>query len=199
MVDSLFKNNFRKNIDPGKTLPRISTGLDSVRTYQFEVRFEGLPQLGLRNVNTDLTLAAKQVGPIGISVEDIVVDRVNDRAYYPGRPNQDELTIAFDNLYMQQTSPLLWQWFKSIYDPITGNMTELTRPGGSGGTFKIAKLTIMELDNTKTPHAAIELLGVYPKSIKFSEKNYSTNDFSTIEVSFRWDFIDYYKYASGRV
>lgn len=196
MVESLYKNDFRAQFEPGKTLPKVSTQLDSVRAYQFEMRFYGLPAEVVGS-QQDLTLAAKQVGPISITLDDIVVDRVNDRLYYPGRPSPDELTVTFDNLYLKETSPALWKWFKSIYDPMSGDMTKLSSPGGPGNrTFKSSRAVIMELDNTKTPHAAIELYGVYPKSVRFAEKNYSTNEFSTIEVGFRWDFVDYFKYAS---
>jgi hypothetical protein len=193
MVNSILKTSFRNNFEPGKKLPKISTKLDSVRAYQFEVRFYGLPQ-EYTNVQRDLTAAAKQVSPVGGSVDDIVVDRLNDKVFYPGKFTPESVTITFDNQLLSDTSPALWNWFKTIYDPITGDMTKLTAPGGPGGrSFKAQKMTILELDNTNEPHAYIELYGVYPTSVKFSEKNYSTNDFSTIEVSFRYDFIDYDK------
>lgn len=196
MVNSLYKDSLRASFEPGKTLPKISTQLDSVRAYQFEIRFYGMPQ-ALIGSQQDLTLAAKQVGPLGITLDDIQVDRVNDRVFYPGKGSQDELTVTFDNLYLKNTTPALWEWFKSIYDPITGDMTKLSAPGGPGNrTFKASRVVVMELDNTRNPHAAIELYGVYPKSVRFSEKNYSTNEFSTVEVTFRWDFIDYFKYST---
>lgn len=196
MANSLYKDNFRAAFQPGKTLPKVSTQLDSVRAYQFEMRFYGLPA-DIVGAQQDLSLAAKQVGPISMTLDDIVVDRVNDRLFYPGKPSPDELSVTFDNLYLKETSPALWKWFKSIYDPLTGEMTQLSSPGGPGNrTFKSSRAVIMELDNTSNPHAAVELYGVYPKSVRFSEKNYSTNEFSTIEVLFRWDFVDYFKYAS---
>jgi hypothetical protein len=197
MVDSLYKNDFRKTFEGGKNLPRISTVLDSVRTYQFEIQFFGLPP-DVAGSQTDLTLAAKQVSPVGISVDDIEVRRVNDKVFYPGAPSQEEITITFDNLYFKETSPALWRWFKSIYNPLTGDMTELSAPGAPGNkTFKATKMRIIELDNTRTPHAVNELYGVYPKSFRFAERNYSAgSDFHTLEVSFRWDFMDYYKYSN---
>ena len=194
MVDSVFKTQLRANFTPGETLPRVSTKLDSVRAYQFEVRFYGLPtEVGGNTL--DLVAAAKQVSPIGGTVEDIVVDRVNDKLYYPGKFTPEALTITFDNQLLSRTSPTLWNWFKTIYDPVTGDLTKLSAPGGSANrTFKANKMTIIELDNTNDPHAYIELYGVYPNSVRFSEKNYSTNEFSTIEVGFRYDFVDYDKY-----
>jgi hypothetical protein len=71
---------------------------------------------------------------------------------------------------------------------------KLAAPGGPGNrSFKCSKMTIMELDNTNDPHAFIQVYGVYPTTVRFSEKNYSTNDFSTVEVTFRFDFMDYGK------
>lgn len=193
MVESVYKNNLRANFTPGRTLPKVSTKLDSVRAFQFEVRFYGVPVAG---VNTDLTSAAKQVSPVGMTIEDIVVDRGNDRLFYPGKATPEELTITFDNQLLSQTTPALWEWITSIYDPITGDMTKLASPGGAGNkSFKANKLTIMQLDNTNEPFAYLEVYGVYPKSFKSSEWNYSTNEFSTVEVTFRFDFMDYGRYG----
>lgn len=193
MVDSYLKNNYRANFDPGKTLPKVSTMLDSVRTYQFEVKFFGLPAEFI-NTQQVLTAAAKQVSPVGGAVDDIVVDRLNDKVYYPGKFTPENITVTFDNQLLSQTTPALWNWFKTIYDPMTGDMTKLSAPGGAGNkSFKASKMTILELDNTNEPHAFIEVYGVYPTGVRFSEKNYASNDFSTVEVTFRYDFVDYGK------
>lgn len=193
MVNSYYQNDYRP-FKKGESLPKISTTLDSVRAYQFEVQFYGLPG-SLQGQQQDLTLAAKQVGSISYGVEDIAVHRVNDTVYYPGRPTFDSLSITFDNLYLRSTCQTLWEWFKTVYDPISGDLTKLSAPGGqSGRTFKANKMRIIELDNTRTPHAAIELYGVYPKTVSFSEKNYSTGEYATISVDFRYDFMDYFNY-----
>ena len=196
MVDSFLKNDYRANFTPGETLPKISTKLDSVRSYQFEVRFFGVPQEFI-NSQQVLTAAAKQVSPIGGSTDEIVVDRLNDKMYYPGKFSPEAVTITFDNQLLSQTTPTLWNWFKTIYDPITGDSTKLAAPGGPGNkSFKASKMTVLELDNTNEPHAYIEMYGVYPTGVRFSEKNYATNDFSTVEVTFRYDFVDYDKINS---
>jgi len=190
-MPSFYKEN--RGFDAGNALPKVSTDIDSVRAYQFEVRFAGLPPTFEAEGDT-LTLAAKQVSPVSVSVEDIVVDRVNDKLYYPGKFTPENITVTFDNLYIQRSSPALWNWFKSIYDPVTGDMTQFTAPGGASvGAFKAQKMTIVELDNSSEPHSNIELYGVYPTGVRFSEKNYATNEFSTIECTFRYDFVDYYK------
>jgi len=193
-INSYYKNDYRP-FKKGESLPKISTTLDSVRAYQFEIQFFGLPP-AIANQGQDLTLAAKRVGSISFGTEDISVHRVNDTVFYPGKPSFDSLSVDFDNLYLRSTCKTLWEWFKTIYDPISGDMTKLSAPGGPGNrTFKANKLRIIELDNTRTPHAAIELYGVYPKSVNFSEKNYATNEFATVSVDFRFDFMDYFNYS----
>jgi|TARA_R100001443_G_scaffold4530_2_gene13091 hypothetical protein len=190
-MPSFYKEN--REFTAGTQLPKISTDIDSVRAYQFEVRFTGLPP-SFPAEGDNLTLAAKQVSPINVTVDPIVMDRVNDKLYYPGKFSPEPVTITFDNLYVQQSSPALWNWFKSIYDPVTGDATQFSAPGAAGtGAFKAQKLTVVELDNTQEPHANIELYGVFPMGVRFSEKNYSTNEFSTIEVTFRYDFADYFR------
>lgn len=184
LYNSQTAGTFRAAVTESGQLPVVSTQLDSVRAYQFEVKFYNLPGTnGVGEIN-DLTLAAKQVNAFGGETQDIVVDRVNDKLYYPGKFQPTELTVTFDNLYLKNTSKNLWNWFKTIYDPITGN-------NAGSNNFKANRVTVLELDGSKNPIASIELYGVYPKKVNFSEKNYSQNAFSTIEVTFRYDFIDY--------
>ena len=53
MATSYYKNKYGREFTPGQGLPTISTDLDSVRAYQFEIHFFGLPE-DITN-QTDLT------------------------------------------------------------------------------------------------------------------------------------------------
>ena len=81
MTTSYYKNKYDRQFTPGQGLPTISTDLDSVRAYQFEIHFFGLPG-DITNQN-DLTLAAKKVNGLEYSNEAITVNRVNDKIFYP--------------------------------------------------------------------------------------------------------------------
>src|SRR3990167_546185 len=198
MANSYFKDRFGRKFRPGQGLPQISTALDSVRSYSFEVHFFGLPA-DIAGGQQDLTIAAKQVSQTGYATEDIEVHRVNDKVFYPGKPNVEEVVITFDNLYLKDTSVTLWKWFRNTYDPLTGEMTKFAAPGGNANlSFKENKMEIIMLDNTINPHSVLELYGVYPKSWKAAEFNYSTNEFHTLEVAFRYDFMDIYNTDSAR-
>jgi len=176
---------------PGSNLPVISTQTDSVRAYQFEVQFEGLPN---QIVQRTLTLAAKQVQAISFGVQKIEVNRVNDLVHYPGKVQHEAIKISFDNLYAANTNQALWEWFKTVYNPMSGNTSYNPRLGGPATRlFKAKKMTIYELDHMKTPIGAIEAYGVYPEKVEFKEKNYTTNEFDTMTVDFQYDYMDYFR------
>lgn len=185
MATSYYKNNYNREFQPGANLPDISTQLDSVRAYQFEIHFHGLPS-DISNED-DLTLAAKKVTGAEFNVEPLAVDRVNDKVFYPGRPTPGDLVVTFDNLYLRETASDLWKYFQSIYNPLTGEMTQNSTPGQP--QFKTNKVEIIQLDNVLTPHSAIELYGVWPSKWSAAEFNYSTNDFHSIDVTFKYDFM----------
>jgi len=182
--------------------PTISTSLDSVRAYQWEITFakSGLDKLG--DQVKPLTLAAKQVNGIGMSVEDIEVNRVNDKVYYPGRPSMEELVVTFDNLQQTKVDKLLFSYFSSVYNPVTGVL-------GSGhvGTGTVAgtaiaapfksTLSVLQLDGKGDIRNEIKLFGAYPKNITHGEYNYSTNEFHTLEMTFRYDFFHTFANADG--
>ena len=62
-----------------------------------------------------------------------LVDRVNDKVFYPGKTTPGDLVVTFDNLYLRETAADLWKYFKHTYDPITGEMTKKITPGGAAG------------------------------------------------------------------
>lgn len=195
MATSYYKERYDRNFTPGQGLPTVSTDLDSVRAYQFEIHFFGLPD-DVTNQN-DLTLAAKKITGISMQNEAIVVDRVNDKLHYPGKTTPGDLMVTFDNLYLRETSSDLWRFFKHTYDPITGELTKSSQPGGgAGSTFKADKVEIVMLDNTLVPHSTIELYGVYPSKWEAGEFNYSTNQFHTLDVTFKYDFMNSYNYSN---
>lgn len=194
MATSYYKNKYGRNFTPGQGLPTVSTDLDSVRAYQFEIHFFGLPD-DVTNT-ADLTLAAKKVSGLEMKNETITVERVNDKLHYPGKNTPGELSVDFDNLYLRETASDLYRYFRHTYDPVTGEMTKSSAPGLPGQTFKADKVEIVMLDNTLTPHSTVELYGVYPVSWSASEFNYSQNQFHQLTVNFKYDFMNVYNYSN---
>lgn len=181
----------------------LSHELDSFRSYSWEVHIPKFPGLfsnipGLDNQER-LTLACKQITQPGFTVEDIEVHRVNEKFFYPGKPNPEEITLTFDNLVKGDVAKALFSWMRTVYDPVYG-----VHYGGLGGslspdsaelndtvTFK-RPITIYQLDAHRNPRSHINLYGAYPKGFKLGEFNYESNTFHTIEMTLRYDFLVHY-------
>ena len=166
-------------------MPKLSTKLDSIRAYQWEVEFS--PPVDIVGTGSELapvtfTIAAKQVGEVGYSIEDIVVNRVNDKYYYPGKATPDDVTITFDNLLEQQAGPLLYKWAQHTYNPLTGEFGDINDKLKSN-------IVIHQLNGQREPVSSVTLYGAYPKSYKTAEYNYATEEFHTIQLVFRFDFM----------
>lgn len=175
---------------------------DSYRAYSWLIRIQGiggvvgsiLAGAGITDPDNVLTLAAKQVGQIGFSVEDIMVDRVNDKYYYPGRPSFEETVVTFDNLIRGDAAKALFNWMRTTYDPITGTHSTslINAAAGPYGGFK-KTVDVILLDSNRVPQWVVRLYGCYPKSWRLAEFNYAINDFHSIEVSLRYDMVGYFR------
>jgi len=179
---------------------------DSYRSYSWLIRIDGiggvvgsiLSNTGIKDPDNVLTLAANKVGQIGYSVENIMVDRVNDKFYYPGRPSTEETVVTFDNLLKGDAAKALFNWMRTTYDPITGTHSNsvVSEISGQiiegGGGFK-RTVDVVLLDHTRKPQWVARLYGCWPKNWRLAEFNYSTNEFHSIEVTLRYDMVGYFK------
>ena len=169
---SFYKTQFNRDTVEGGVIPNISTELDSVRAYQWEVQIEG---------NSNYTLAAKKVTSLTFASEDIVVDRVNDKVFYPGKAAPEAITITFDNTLVGQTDKSLWDLFTQTYNPATGTL-------GLADDIKF-NMKLLLLKNDVTVNTTINLTGCFVNKYAISELQYSENSFNTIDVTFRYDYM----------
>jgi hypothetical protein len=184
---SYYANNLNRNLNENDGLPVISQDLDSIRAYQWEITFYPPAEIEVPlGFSKPLTLAAKRVNGMQVQVEDIVVNRVNDVTYYPGRPSMGELEVTFDNLLKTKAGFQLYKYFQTVYDPATGEYasTFLNNPSAFKTTAEV-----LELDGQMEPVSMVKLVGLYPKRFTKAEKNYATNEFDTVTVTFRYDFL----------
>lgn len=190
MTDSFYQTGLSRNFtgdpDPNK-LPVISTDLDSVRSYQWEIKFAIATMKRLNDDFTwheqSLTLAAKTVTGLSYSFADIEVHRMNDKVFYPGKISQEEVTVTFDNLLENSPGIQFYEYLATVFDMRTGFYA-------AGGQKYKGSMSIYEFDGAGQIKNVIDLKGVYPKSFSKGEKNYSTSEFDTFEVKFRYDFMN---------
>lgn len=181
MANAYYATQTQRTLNNGE-LPTLSHSLESFRAFQWEV--EIILPAGMEDPEV-LTLAAKTVSQISFTSEDIVVDRANDKFFYPGKVSPEEVTISFDNLVKGAVAEKLFDWMSNTYDPINGVFTPQFMSGQGG--FK-SHIKIYQLDNAMFPVKHINLYGAYPKSWKLAEFNYATNEFHSLEVVVRYDF-----------
>jgi len=181
MANAYYATQTQRTLNNGE-LPTLSHSLESFRAFQWEV--EIILPAGLDGEEV-LTLAAKSVSQIAFTSEDIVVDRVNDKFFYPGKVTPEEVTITFDNLVKGSVAEKLFDWMSNTYDPINGVFTPQFTNGNGG--FK-SHIKIYQLDNAMFPVKHVNLYGAYPKAWKLAEFNYSTNEFHSVECIVRYDF-----------
>ena len=172
-MTSFYGTQFNRGAVGGGSLPNISTEIDSVRAYQFEVQIQA---------DQNFTIAAKKVTSLGATSEDIVVDRVNDKVFYPGKVTPDELTITFDNTLAGGMDKKLFDLFTKTYNFNSGQL-------GEADSIKF-DMQILLLTNSLDVHSTVDLRGCYVKKFALSELQYSENSFNTIDVTFRYDFMD---------
>ena len=176
---------------------RLTHQYDSFRAYSWIIRIPNLAGIlgtvdSLGNFTDDteqLTLAARKVTGLGFSVETIEANKVNDRFYYPGRPSTQTATLTFDNLIKGDVAKILFTWMRTSYDPIFGVHSS---PVLAGDQFK-RTVEIVQLDHQKNPKLLIKLYGAFPLSFKVGELDYGSNNFATIDLDLKYDFLTQYR------
>ena len=196
-VDEFWKQSSREleiDITDGHKLTHM---YDSFRAFGWIIRIPGLAGIlgtvdnffNFTDTNDTLTLAARRVTGLSYNVETIDVNKVNDRFYYPGRPATQTATISFDNMIKGDTAKLLYAWMRTTYDPIFGTHSN---PVIAGDQFK-RTMEVVQLDNQRNPKLVAKLYGAFPIKWSIGELSYGTNDFATIDVEVKYDFIVQYK------
>jgi len=171
-------------------LGTLSQKYEALRSYGWVMELPGATATGYdRDMQETLRVAVKQIGAIGFTTEDIAVDRVNDKFYYPGKYSTDETTFTFDNLVGGEAATELFSWMQGTFDPYTGQM-------GQSDSLK-QNLQIHQLAPDLTEVMTINLYGAYPRFWRLAELNYSQSEFHTIEVGVRYDFATHIAYGTG--
>jgi len=182
---SYYANNLDRNLDEG--IPVISQELDSVRQYQFEVTFNPPPGVQFGPFSKPLTVACKKVGSLGMAVKPIEVRRVNDVVYYPGQVSYQEVEFTFDNLLSTKTGKQLYDFMTTVFDPTTGEYG--TAFNILGNASLKSNIEVYKLNGKGDINQVIKLKGAFPISFVQSEAAYSGQDFDTITMKFRYDYI----------
>jgi hypothetical protein len=188
MVQQIYQN-VRGNPSE-KSNANISTRLDSVKPYQFEVH---LTMPGQFPASKEIVMiGATKVTGLGMEVENIEVHRVNDKVFYPSKAKMEPVVITFDDQIESKLGPRLWSFLTRTMDNKAGTIAPSLGNLATPNPLKIPSMKIVQLKNDLLPFSETTLYGVYCMAWKSSEFNYATtNAFHTIDMTFRYDFMEH--------
>jgi hypothetical protein len=184
-------NDYRGSIATTSPTPlKISTSLDAIRNYQFEVDFRNIPALGDFKEG-DLQIGVNKVTAYGPKMDMVEIHRVNDIVKYPGKMKFEPITVTFDNQLLIPHYAHLWEYIKSVYNPLTGQYHSPATGARNIATLKAARLIVRQLSGQNTPISETTFWGVFPIEYAIAEQKYAdTNVINTIDVKFSFDTMD---------
>jgi len=184
-------SDYRDSIASTSPTPlKISTSLDAIRSYQFEVDFRNIPALGDYKEG-DLQIGVNKVTSFGPKIEAIEINRVNDVVKYPGKMKFEPLTITFDNQLLLPQYAHLWEYIKAVYNPLTGTYHNPASGARNIATIKASRIIVRQLSGQNTPISETTFWGVFPMEYAISEMKYSeATSVNTIDVKFSFDTMD---------
>ena len=121
-----------------------------------------------------------------LTVDESQIDFLNGRMWIPAKAYWAEMPVTFLDVAGSQFAPL-WSWLASVYDitdPVNLHMN--SRPQDYQGT---AYITLY--DGCGNIIEMWVLNNCWPKSFKFGELSYESNDICTIECSLRYFNVKY--------
>jgi hypothetical protein len=184
-------SDYRGAINAESPTPlKISTSLDAIRSYQFEVDFRNIPALGDYKEG-DLQIGVNKVTAYGPKIDMVEIHRVNDIVKYPGKMKFEGLSITFDNQLLIPQYAHLWEYIKSVFNPLTGQYYTPATGARSIASIKTSKIIVRQLSGQNTPISETTFWGVFPMEYAIAEQKYSeSNTVNTIDVKFSFDTMD---------
>jgi hypothetical protein len=189
----------------------VAPHLEYMRKNRWILTF-GLPVGLTKGEAASLRLNCTKASRPQIEFEETEVKRLNGSVFLAGKPKFSEMSCSFyDSLKLRgggltipdeapSTSGVLERWRELIYQPNKGDAF------GSAANYKgIAYLDMLEpmnltpsSDDTGPTDFAPEpasshvtqswlIQGIFPRSIKYGDVDYSSSDVMEIEVGFRYD------------
>lgn len=158
------------------------------RTNNFEIHIYGLDALtsahkGLKmpsNAGQFLTLATKDVGDLGISVDPISVDYGNNAVKFAGKPSYDSISINFNDFVGIETERIIAAWHRLVYDPQTQKV-------GRASAYK-KSAHLLEFSPDGAYRKCWKLLGCFPTSVSYGGYDQGGGSVRNISVTLSIDY-----------
>lgn len=157
--------------------------MESLRKNRWLMQFNKIPGLATQGANESLSFVATSAVAPTLSFEQKEYHRLNEKFYTAGKPSWNELPMTFYDFISGTSSAahILYKWSTKIYDPLTGAMSYKREYATTG--------TLAQLDPKGDPIRIWNLYYLWPFTVNFGDGlDASSDDISTISVTFRYDF-----------
>ena len=132
----------------------------------------------------DLAFAAHTANRPSLAYTSIETARLNERFYVAGKPTWTEISMSFYDFISttagQSVSDILWEWSKSVYDPVTGAM-------GFKSTYSTSG-TLAMLDPSGGVVQVWNLFKIWPMSVTWGDLSADDDGIAEVAAVFRYDY-----------
>tara|TARA_Y100001973_G_C5196598_1_gene334688 strand:+ start:748 stop:1341 length:594 start_codon:yes stop_codon:yes gene_type:complete len=156
---------------------------DPKRNYRFKLTITGIP-------GDALIWYAKSVTKPNVEISQTEHVYLNHKFYYPGRVEWADVTAVL----VDPVSPAVVQTVMSKLEAggyrIPRNTSDMTTVSKAGLVNQVLGVSIDQIDNVGNSVEHWELKNAWIKSVNFSTLDYESEDLSTVDVVFRYDWAE---------
>ena len=156
---------------------------DPKRNYRFKMTITGI-------AGDALIWYAKKVSKPKFTITESVHTYLNHKFYYPGRVEWQEVTATL----VDPVSPAVVQTIMAKIEAsgygIPKNTSDLTSLSKASAVSQLLGVSIDQIDNVGNSVEHWELKNAWIKDFTFSDLDYESDDLSTIDVVFRYDWAE---------
>jgi hypothetical protein len=125
------------------------------------------------------SIAIKTTKLPGGSFKETVLDYINQKYYFAGKWEWKTIDIKLQDYIGDSTANLLYNWFLSVYNPVTGKQAY-------GANMK-KTVNIVLLDPEGEDLERWVLKGCWPTTFEWGELDYATDDLRELSMTLRYD------------
>lgn len=174
---------------------RIPMGLGKLRTanikrkYRWTFEVSGI--CGGKSIGRHyVKLAARP----NLSIEEQEINYLNAKTWLPGKGTWESITVTYYDVGGVDSGPL-FTWINSVYQISKG--AQVTQKQSSNPRDYKAVGNLVLYDGCGNPMERWKLFGLWPQAVNFGELDMSSSEEVTIELTLRYDAVEYENCCGG--
>ena len=156
-----------------------NTGSCIKRKFRWLLKIDGISALNSNTQSVNALPPSKASRP-SLTFKEMEVQHLIETVYYPSKPEWKPITLTLFDLKKNRNP--VFDWIKQVYDTCgTGSWNVSV-----GNGFK-KKATLEMYDGCGNTIESWEFQNAWPQSIDFGDLDMGSSEYSTIEITLRYD------------